>query len=572
MFVRFKTSSKSKNPTIQIVESVRKEDGKVRQKVISSLGVVKDEEDKNRLVNLAYNLINKLQTEKTGQLSFPMEDQDYKHKPFPKKSPNPSINYKNLKHVKDFQCGFSDVFGQMSKEVGFDKVLLSIDKTSRNKFGVLDVIKMLLARRIQEPESKRSSFFHEITEKGHCSFSLHHIYRAMDAIEPYTKDIQDKAYYAALNIFPEVNSYFYDATTLFFESVNEDGIRGFGFSKDCKFNQTQIVLCLLVTDNGLPVGYELFKGNTSETNTLRPVIESLSKRYVIKSHTIVCDRGMLSKDNLSFIESKDSAMYFIVGEKLRKIPAKFHQTIFDKSDYDCVGDTLVKYIPHPTRVGAKLLLGFSESRANKDKKDRERLLKKLINKFDKKKTVKTKDFINNTGIRKYVTIDGGDASLNKKAISKDAIWDGYFGIVTNNPDLTSEQILNQYRGLWQVEANFRVLKNELSTRPIFHWTEKRIRAHVLICFMSLVLERHLYLKLRFNKTPLTSKQIYDSLRMCKKIVLQEQNTFRLFEIDSTKPIEAQKIYEVVGLNWRSTTTELTNPEKNVVPTSLSVIP
>ena len=141
--------------------------------------------------------------------------------------------------------------------------------------------------------------------------------------------------------------------------------------------------------------------------------------------------------------------------------------------------------------------------------------------------------------------------------------------MTNNPEITAEEILSQYRGLWQVEANFRVLKHNLAARPIYHWSEERVKAHVLICFMALVLERHLYVRLKKAQTPLSSSNVHNSLKMCKKIILQDVKTFRLFQLDSNKPIEAKQIYEVLKLNWRSKTIELQNPKTNVVP-SLSV--
>jgi transposase len=278
---------------------------------------------------------------------------------------------------------------------------------------------------------------------------------------------------------------------------------------------------------------------------------------------------MLSNENLATMSGDSTGMYYIVGEKLRTLPKKFHEEILNISGCDYVGDTLVKVIPHPTREKATLLLGYSEERAKKDKADRERLIKKLQKRFEKKKKQDPKNFVNNHGVKKYVTFTGGEAKLNLEMISKDERWDGHFGIVTNHPELTKEEVLGQYRGLWQVEANFRVFKNELAARPIFHWSEKRIKAHILICFMALVLERHLYARLKKAEAPLSTTNIHNALRLCKKIVLQDTKTFRLFQLATNKPIEAKQIYEVVGLDWRSQTIELPNPKKNVVP-SISI--
>jgi transposase len=394
----------------------------------------------------------------------------------------------------------------------------------------------------------------------------------MDTAFPYAEEFQDIAHQAALDLFNQkIECFFYDATTLYFESVIQDEIRDFGYSKDGKFNQVQILFCLLVTEKGLPVGYEIFPGSTQEIKTLEKAIKNLSCKFKVEKATIVCDRGMLSKDNLEFAE-KNGKMFYIVGEKLRKLPAKYHDKILDISTYESKGGICHKELEHPYRPGARLLLFFSEQRARKDKNDRDRLLSKLLKKINKKKHATPKDFVSNRGIKKFVSINGGSIQLNDEQIAKEEEWDGIFGIVTNHPQLTTEEVLGQYRGLWQVEESFRVSKNDLRMRPIFHWSPDRIKTHVLICFIALVLERHLEQILKKRRKPLTHINIHDALSLCKKIIFQEGGTHRLFQMSSNKPDEAKVIYKTLGLNWRSSTIELPNPGQNVVPSSHSVIP
>jgi transposase len=138
--------------------------------------------------------------------------------------------------------------------------------------------------------------------------------------------------------------------------------------------------------------------------------------------------------------------------------------------------------------------------------------------------------------------------------------------------MSAQDILGHYRGLWQVEAAFRISKHDLATRPIFHWRPHRIRAHVLLCFISLVLERHLEVRLKKRGTPLTAMNIHDALSGCQKILFQDQKTHRLFEMDCNKSVEAKQIYAALGLPWRSPTRELPRPDGCVVPSELSVKP
>lgn len=247
MFVRLKSSKNSKHPTVQIVESTRSRDGKVRQNILASLGVVRNDEDRSALLKLAHNLIQKFGEDSSGQMSLGETGYSYKAKSG-KVISHEQIDYRNLAHVRDYQVGFDEVFGKISEDVGFDAVLADIDSVRKHSFSVLEVVKNVVINRLKEPESKRASFLRDLFEKGTSTFSLHHIYRAMDLILPYANKFQACAHDSAASLFPEVKSYFYDATTLFFESVTTDDLRNFGFSKDCKFNQVQVVICLLVTN------------------------------------------------------------------------------------------------------------------------------------------------------------------------------------------------------------------------------------------------------------------------------------------------------------------------------------
>ena len=537
MFVRLTKSKTSKNPTIQIAESYR-EGKKVRQRVIASLGVVRSDEDRERLINVGHALINKLKEDSKAQLRFPGLEPASEESPKKKRG---FINPKNLVHVRDVQCGFEDVYGALLEKVGFDGLLREIDANSRRDFSVRDIIQLLVRRRLGEPVSKRRSLFLETLETEVSPCELHQVYRAMDAIEPYAEQFQKLAYNGATDLLHQkVECFFYDATTLYFESVLQDEVRDFGFGKDGKFNQVQCLFVLVVTEEGVPVAYEVFSGKTAETSTFKTAIENLSKRFNISKITIVCDRAMLSKQNLDFAENEKN-MYFIVGAKLRQLAKKHHDLIFDKSAYTRFGEVLLREVSHPTRKNCKLILCFSEKRAKKDKQDRERLLTKLRAKMEKKKT-SPEDFISNKGVKKYIEISGGGTvTLSSEAIAREEKWDGFFGVVTNHLSLPSTHVLYHYRGLWQVEATFRISKHELRTRPIFHWSPHRIKTHVLLCFIALVLERHLEVILKQRKTPLTITNILDALRKCKRIIVQDQASHRLFEMDSNKPAEAKII-------------------------------
>ncbi len=440
----------------------------------------------------------------------------------------------------------------------------------------MEIIRSVFIQRIQEPASKRRSLFQELEQKGHLTFELHQIYRAMDILLPFAEKIQEAAHFAAAGLLGrKVECYFYDATTLYFESIATNELMDFGYGKDGKFNHSQILLCLLVTEEGIPVGYEIFSGKTAETKTLATALDKLSKRYEIVGSTLVGDRGIMSQDNIA--AAKLNKMNFILGEKLLGLPKKYVDDILDIKLYTSFGNEkapfFVREMPHPTRGDSvRLILGYSADRAKKDRSDRERLLDKLKKRLAKKKKSTPKEFISNRGVLKYVTATGGEIKLNLEAIAKDEKWDGFFGIATDHPTLTPTGIIGQYRGLWQVEAQFRGYKHNLEARPIYHWTPDRIRTHILTCFMSLCLERHLEIILKKSGVELTTLNIHDVLRRCENVIFQDKKSNRIFSMESNKSIEARAIYSAIGLNPRSTTREICDLKMPVVPSLHSVKP
>ena len=459
MYVRLKRQKKSVNPTVQVLESYRDGD-KIKQRLIASLGVIKDKETRESLIQVGHALIAKLSAEREAkdpqsdfnftQLDHEQWDDTGKKKTRTVKGELP-VYASDLVHVRTENIGFSDVFGKLSYSLGFDEVLKEADHSGEHSFSVLEIIRAIFIQRIQEPASKRRSLFHELEHKGHLPFELHHIYRAMDVLLPFSEKIQEAAHIAATNLLcRKVECYFYDATTLYFESVATNELMDFGYGKDGKFNQTQILLCLLVTEEGIPVGYEIFSGKTAETTTLKTALANLSKRYEIVGSTVVGDRGILSQDNIA--AAKLNQMHFIMGEKLRSLPKVHVQAILDITQYAAVGNKegsiLIREMPHPTRgEGVRLILAYSADRAKKDKSDRERLLGKLKKRLAKKKKTTPKEFISNRGVLKYITANGGEAVLSLEAIAREEKWDGFFGIASDHPTLKATDILGQYRGL-----------------------------------------------------------------------------------------------------------------------------
>lgn len=532
MYTRLTSSKKARHPVLQIVKGVR-EGKKVKQQIVASLGVIKNQKDLLKFSKLAENLIEKLE-----QQGLPKTDK---------------VQWKNLIHKSTTYDGFGLVVDKLLNLSGFNNVIK--EAQGKNSFDLEEIVKLIIVQRLDLPSSKLRTYERQ-KEHGFYGIDLHQIYRAMDAIEPYSGDFQRKAFETVCSFSTTpVDCFFFDVTTLYFESVEQDDLRDFGFSKDQKHHSVQIVLALVVDSEGNPIAYETFKGNLAETKTLLPVLESLKNRFSVKNVTVVCDRGLASRSNVEALKS--NGFHFVIATKLRSISKT--KNIHDRSTYEPLPNqdlipeaerVLVRTMEHPQHPDTLLIATYSPSRAAKDKEERERLLEKLQKKLGDASTESSvKKVISNGGYKKYTTVKtGSQVILNQKAIDEDAAWDGFHGIaVSNSANLSVGQALSRYKELWHVEEAFRIAKSTLRTRPIFHWKSHRIKAHVLLCFMTLFIERFLEFRLRQEGMPLTPDRIRHALSEVHTIMFEEKDTNRIGKMKSVLPEDAVKIFKVLDI-------------------------
>ena len=528
MYTRLTRSKQSKNPTLQIVKGVR--DGKkVRQKIIASLGAVKNKKDLISLKNLAENLIKRLEKE-----GLEIDTKVY---------------IKKLKHQETIYDGFSLVVDKLMDLSGFSKILENIQR--KQSFNLEEIIKLMIIQRLNYPSSKLRAYERQ-KDYGFHDIELQHIYRSMDMIESSSRDFQKKAFETICSYFHNpIDCFFFDVTTLYFESVIQDDLKDFGFSKDQKINCVQIVLALVVDSEGNPIAYELFKGNLSETKTLIPVLESLRKSFSIKNVTVVCDRGLASKSNVEALQK--TKFHFVIATKLRSISKKFkindislYKELPNQKNIPKEERVLYYAIEHPQYNKTLLISTYSPSRAKKDKEDRERYLEKLQRKLNLSEKISIKKILN----KKYFSISKeATISLNQKAIDKDASWDGFHGIaLSNSANLSIEDALSRYKDLWHVEETFRIAKSTLKTRPIFHWKPHRIRSHILLCFMTLFIERFLEFLLRKEGYPLTPDRIRKALSEVHTVIFEDKDSSKKAKIESCLSENAKKIFKALGIS------------------------
>src|SRR3990172_4846087 len=529
MFVRVKTTPNSPHKSVQIVSSERAGE-KVRQCIVRHVGVALNDDELVRLKELAEYIKANMEHGHTPSLFKPDQLAQWAVEACKKSEEQADkelqVNLRQLREENRIVVGIHDIYGKMFDELGFN---WATGNPSRRR-QASKIIRHMVMARIANPTRQRGRVIALGRDFG-IKLNLTSVYRSMDYLdEKHIGFIQDKAWEVATGLFKEkIDVIFYDCTTLYFETVEEDHLRDKGYSKDMKFKQSQVLLALMVTRHGIPVGYRLYNGSTFEGDTLGDIITDIEKHHHVNKVIFVADSAMFSDDNLKLIE-KHKPYQYIVGARIKNQPEKIKKQILDINSYE--EREGIKYKQFILKNGRRLLVNYSEKRASKDARDRQCTIDKLLKKLSKSKNPES--FISNYGYRKYLRIDGSQkVEINQNKIEEDARWDGLHGVITNMQE-SHEEIFANYKGLWQVEETFRITKHDLQTRPIFHWTPQRIQAHVAICFMALVCIRHMTYRVALQYQPLSPEIIRNELVHTQLSILQHQSTKQRYAIPSNQ--------------------------------------
>ncbi len=548
MFVRVKTTPNSPRKAVQLVEGVRVE-GKVRQRIVRHLGVASDEAELRRLKELGQYLKARIAEDRQPGL-FPPEqvaEQVIEAGRASERAPDPAplaVDLKALREEQRIVTGIHEAYGVVYRELGFDRLL-----SSRHRASAPALHHTVLAR-IANPDSKRATVRRLGRDFG-VSLALEKVYRMMDRLDDgLIERLKSRVASATGALLGEpLEVLFFDCTTLYFESVVEDGdadaLRAFGYSKDGKAQRVQVVLALAVTTEGLPVGYEVFPGATYEGHTLLPTIEALRRRHGAAEAVCVADAAMFDHRNLSVLEA--AGHRYIVGARLRSLPGALKARILNVERYRALpGAEAGRKVGVFRHRGRRLLVAYSPRRARKDAADRRRAVRKLLKQLHRSGRPKP---LLPRGAARFVRMRGkGRWEIDPERIAEAARWDGLHGVATNVRGMPVEQILQRYQGLWQVERSFRITKHDLKVRPIYHWTPRRIRAHLAIAYMAFACVRHLAYRVKLQKKRNLSPQaIRDALLHRQCSVLRHTGTGQRYAIPSSATAEAQLIYEALGL-------------------------
>ena len=348
-----------------------------------------------------------------------------------------------------------------------------------------DVFMKLVLARVVEPTSKADTL-RVLSEIGAPTPSLRTLFRSLERCG--RREYRDQIARACLAYSTRASGLaalvMYDVTTLHFERDDEDQLRKVGMSKERRADP-QVQVGLLVDPAGFPLEVHLFEGNKAETKTIVPVLEAFQARHGVTDLVVVADAGMLCAANLNALE--DAGFSFIVGSRLTKAPYDLADHFASKGDAFTDGQILESTRVMDFKGDGRERRIVDQWLFKRHKRD-DRNINLMIERAERIAAGKSA-----ARQARFLKVTGGTTSLNETTIARARQLAGLKGYVTNLPAtaLSGEAVIAAYHDLWQVEASFRMTKNDLRARPVFHHQRDAIEAHLTVVFAALAVSRYL---------------------------------------------------------------------------------
>ncbi len=484
MFFRKKKTGKYEY--LQIVEGYRDSSGKVRQRVLLTLGNLQQLRSSGMLDSLLES--GARFSEKLALLSA--------HKAG------------KSKPVMCSRIGPDAIFGRIWKELGIDQIIRECVSERRYKFDIERAIYHTVMHRLFESGSDRSSLLwrKDFQLPGTEDIELHHLYRAMGFLgEPHSNqenrtkfafrcnkdEIEELIFDRRRDLFTDVDMVFFDTTSIYFEGEGGETIGRYGNSKDHRPDRKQMVVGVVLDNEGIPLCCEMWPGNITDVTTISEIVKRFQRCFGIKNICIVADRGMISRKMMDFLESEESSFSYILGVRMRNVKHIREQVLSKGGRYHEVeaggaGKSPLK-VKEVRFEDKRYVICLNESQAKKDAYDREVIVESLRKKLKQG----DKSLVGNKGFR-YVKTSGTEHfAINEDKIKEEARFDGKWVLTTDREDLSAENIAVQYKRLWMVEHIFRTMKSGVDTRPVYHKVDDTIRGHVFCSFLAILLRREL---------------------------------------------------------------------------------
>ena len=521
------TTSKSKNAeSFYINHAFIDKNGKSTSKIFRRLGTLKE-------------LSAKLGTDRDGVLVWAKEQARIATLEYNRENEIVSIPFSPTQIIKmnsqrSFNCGY--LFLQsLYSDLHFNNICRNIKNRHNYEFNLNSILSDQIFSRILHPSSKRSSFSFAKTLLEQPTYDLHDVYRALSVLATESDYIQSEIYRYS-NAIHKRNAkvLYYDCTNYYFEIEQENGSKKYGKCKENRPNPI-IGMGLFMDADGFPLAFDLYPGNQNEQKTLKPLEQKVIRDFQCSEFIYCSDSGLGSKDNKLFNDIGGRS--YVITQSLKKLRKEDRDIALNPKQYRKLGSNkfidlreldetnpeifesiYYKEIPiESKKISETLIVTYSPKYRAYQARIREKQIERAIKMIGTGNKVKKNHhnpndptrFIKKTSITANGEVaDKELCELNQDVIDKEAMYDGFYGVCTDlDGDISEIIAINKRR--WQIEECFRIMKTEFEARPIYLQREDRIKAHFLICFLSLLIYRLLESKLE-NKY--TVEETIDTLR------------------------------------------------------------
>jgi len=467
-----------------------------------------------------------------------------------------------LPSVGTHRIGAPMVFERLWQETGCSQVIGELLAERHFEFPVERAIFLEVLHRLVAPGSDRSCFAWRDAYRidGTEQLDLHHAYRAMawlgealeeeapaEALAPRcTKDLIEEALFARdRDLFSGLQLVFFDTTSIYFEGEGGQTLGRFGHSKDHRKNRKQMVVGVVLDQEGRPICCELWPGNTTDVKTLIPVAERLQKRFGIGRICVVADRGMIKAETLSALE--EHGWDYILGARMRNQKEVRDEVLGRGGRYRTVfPPRSTAQEPSPLEVKEvwvderRYVVCRNAEHAAKDRADREAILAALDDRLRQGAT----SLVGNRGYRRYLSAKGLGFEIDPKKVERDRRYDGKW-VLRTTIDLDAADVAVAYKQLWMVEDIFRSMKSLLETRPVHHRTDEAIRGHVFCSFLALRLRAELESRLAAKAESYEWASLLRDLDRVEEVTIDKQDTRFLLRTEA--PGVAGKVFQAAGV-------------------------
>ena len=425
-------------------------------------------------------------------------------------------------------------------QMHIEKICRKLKLKYKFKYDINAILSDLIYARILEPSSKRSSFkvASEFLEKP--SYELHDVYRALDVLGSECDFMQAEVYKNSHYLGNRNDKIlYYDCSNYYFEIEQENGNKKYGKSKEHRPNPI-IQMGLFMDGDGIPLAFSLFPGNSNEQTSLKPLEKKVLEEFDCQKFIYCSEAGLGSEDIRCYNHMGERA--FIVTQSIKKLKKEEKEWALNMQGFKRVSDDTPVDITHlpeddkglyykdepytTKKLHQRLIITYSPKYALYQKSIRDKQVEraeKMLNSGNTKKNRKNPNdparFIGTTAATKEGEAADIHHYLDENKIAEEAKYDGLYAVCTDLLDDEVSDILKVSEGRWQIEECFRIMKTDFSARPVYLQDENRIKAHFLVCFLSLTIYRFLEKKL---DSKYTCEELLDALKAMNFVEVQEQ--------------------------------------------------